>query len=333
MQQEQDTSDLTIVTAFFDIGRSEFKDFTRKNIEYFNYFKFWAGIKNNLVVYTQPEFKNEVLKIRQEKGLLDKTIVITCNLEDIDLELYNVFKETFEKYPQTWRKQSKKVSPETVSFKYCYINCMKSFFVCNAINSNLILTKKVMWLDFGYNHGGDFYTDGSQFDFYLSFKKSYDQDKLIIYKMGNDTNKSMAQIYYDMSVLYIGPQLYGSSQAWIIFNKHMKKSVISFAKKGIADDDQFYMLDVVRNYPRFYQIEDCCMWFDALLDFIPTKNCKLLTMSNQAYKNNYSMLYEKISKETSKIIQLLIKMRLIFFKKRLKREYTQVIHQQIKNKF
>lgn len=333
MQQEQDTSDLTIVTAFFDIGRSAYGDkFSRSNEKYFNYFKFWAGIKNNLVVYTQPEFKDEVLKIRQEKGLLDKTIVITHSLEDIDLELYNVFKETFEKYPQTWRI-TKKPHPEILFYKYCYVNCMKSFFVCNAIQNKLISTKNIMWLDFGYNHSGDFYTDGSQFDFYLSFKKSYDQDKLIIYKMGNDTNKSMAQIYYDMSVLYIGPQLCGSSQAWVSFNKHMKESVISFAKKGMADDDQFYMLDVVRNYPNFYQIEDCIAWFDALLDFIPTETCKLLKMSGKAYKTNYFLLYEKMLKKQKGINRLFTKIQLFLFRKSLKRSISSILHQQIENKF
>ncbi len=332
MQQEQDTSDLTIVTAFFDIGRSEFKDFTRKNIEYFNYFKFWAGIKNNLVVYTQPEFKDEVLKIRQEKGLLDKTIVITCNLEDVDPELYNVFKETFEKYPQTWRNTSKE-NPEATSFKYCYVTNLKSFIVDKAIQDNLVSTSNIIWIDFGFNHKGDVFTNEDQFNFYLNFKKLYDKNKLVIYKISNDTNKSLAQIYYDMSVVYVGCLMYGSCESWRIYSSQIRSSILSFASKGMADDDQLYMIEVVRNNPHTYQVESCSIWFDSLLDFISTENCKLLTMSGKAYKSKYFLLQERILKETNNLKRSFMKIYLYFFRKSLKRSITKILHQHIKNKF
>lgn len=38
-------SELTIVTAYFDIGRNKWKGFERGNNKYINYFKFWARIK------------------------------------------------------------------------------------------------------------------------------------------------------------------------------------------------------------------------------------------------------------------------------------------------
>ena len=39
-------SDITIVTAYFDIGRGNWNNSERGNNKYINYFKFWARIKN-----------------------------------------------------------------------------------------------------------------------------------------------------------------------------------------------------------------------------------------------------------------------------------------------
>ena len=58
--------ELTIVTAFFDIGRKNFKGLSRSNELYLSYFKYWARIKNKLVVYTDKIMAKEVKKVRKE---------------------------------------------------------------------------------------------------------------------------------------------------------------------------------------------------------------------------------------------------------------------------
>lgn len=55
-------SELTIVTAFFDIGRKNLKDAPRSNQKYAEFFKFWARIKNKIVVYTDSAMAKEVKK-------------------------------------------------------------------------------------------------------------------------------------------------------------------------------------------------------------------------------------------------------------------------------
>ena len=42
---------ITIVSAFFDCGRGNLDYQTRKNEKYIEYFKFWARIKNPLIIY------------------------------------------------------------------------------------------------------------------------------------------------------------------------------------------------------------------------------------------------------------------------------------------
>ena len=74
-------NEISIVTAFFDIGRKDWKGFERDNTTYANYFKFWARLKNHLVVYTEPKMAEQVKKIRADYNLLDKTTIIV--IEDL----------------------------------------------------------------------------------------------------------------------------------------------------------------------------------------------------------------------------------------------------------
>ena len=45
-------SDIAIVTAFFDIGRGKWPKFSRSRDQYLEYFRFWARVRNRVVVYT-----------------------------------------------------------------------------------------------------------------------------------------------------------------------------------------------------------------------------------------------------------------------------------------
>lgn len=89
-----------LVTAFFDIGRGEsnIKNLKRSSQKYFDYFKHWARIQNLLVIYTQPEFVNEVMRIREEFGLKEKTIIITIeDLATIEPQIYKRMIEVEER--------------------------------------------------------------------------------------------------------------------------------------------------------------------------------------------------------------------------------------------
>ena len=69
---------ITLISAFFDIGRANFTntEYTRTNEKYFEYFKFWARMKNDLVVYTDSNSSKYVRDIRNKQQLLKLTIYI-----------------------------------------------------------------------------------------------------------------------------------------------------------------------------------------------------------------------------------------------------------------
>lgn len=77
IQPEDDCSGATIVTAFFDIGRGNWKSgYSRKLDDYFRDSKgVMLTLKNPQVWFTQPEFVDIIMSERRKHGLENRTIV------------------------------------------------------------------------------------------------------------------------------------------------------------------------------------------------------------------------------------------------------------------
>lgn len=76
---------ITIVTAFFDIGRGNIPKnqgypgyLTRTTKTYFKYFSNLAKLNNEMVIFTSPDLKERILKLRKGKP----TKIITIHLQD-----------------------------------------------------------------------------------------------------------------------------------------------------------------------------------------------------------------------------------------------------------
>ena len=70
-------SEITLVTAYFNIGRGSWTGFSRDNNKYIRYFEHWARLKNKLIVYTTPDIADKVKEIRRRFGLENRTTVIS----------------------------------------------------------------------------------------------------------------------------------------------------------------------------------------------------------------------------------------------------------------
>jgi hypothetical protein len=70
-----------IVSAFFDIGRSNWVTYQRPSENYFsNMEQKMLTLRNPMVFFTTPEVAEEVVKVRRRKGLMDRTMVIAHDL-------------------------------------------------------------------------------------------------------------------------------------------------------------------------------------------------------------------------------------------------------------
>lgn len=109
--------EITLVTAFFNIGREKWKGFVRSDDYYISCFEHWARLKNQLIVYTSPEVADRVRTIRAKYGLSDKTVIIT--IDDVfscDRELYQRIKAAMVQ-KTAWLFHKKLANPESWSYR------------------------------------------------------------------------------------------------------------------------------------------------------------------------------------------------------------------------
>lgn len=277
LQNETLNNELTIVTAFYDIGRGEILGAQRDCEKYFEYFSFWAGLQNELVVFTSSEFADKIRSIRANLGLEGKTKVVVKELESFDEEALGKMREVLANFDQSkGRKHPQNI--ECVSAEYDYVMYCKPFFVCEAINLGLT-SDKVLWLDFGFNHGGSFFTNKNEFNFTLTPLESagLDESKINFFALKECENAHLAEIYYTMEPFLIGGLIYGGREAWAEFCLNLSKAVRAFLSLQIIDDDQILLLWCLRNYPQACNAVKTPDWFESLSFFIPPQIRQNLT--------------------------------------------------------
>jgi protein YibB len=147
-------NDITIVTAFFDIGRGEWTQikvyliiYKEQMILILNVLLKMAKLENDMIVYTSAEFEDMVKEIRGDKP----TQIVVVDFKNSFEELRNRVSE-IQKDPkyQEGINPSQVRNPEYWNADYVVVNLLKATFVNRAISMQMVHTDLVAWLDFGY---------------------------------------------------------------------------------------------------------------------------------------------------------------------------------------
>lgn len=230
--------ELTIITSFFDIGRKDYKESPRTNKQYLEYFKFWARIKNNLIIYTDNSLADEIKKIREEFGLLDKTkIVIIEDITKIEPEIYkkmvNISKEeTFLNFRYTDNSADNNA-------KYDYVMLLKAWCINDAVNKGYA-KGLLAWLDFGFNHGGEVYINPKEFDFL--WETDAKKDKITLFSIKDDDNMPIFKVIQSYETYIMGAPYFVPSSLANLFWQEIRKSMENLLNIGFIDDDQTLLL-------------------------------------------------------------------------------------------
>ncbi len=253
---------ITIVTAFFDINRSNMKEFNRSNQKYIDAFKFWARIKNKIVVFSDKETIDKVIEIRKNFGLLDKTeTVIIDDYTKIDEELFNSIDCVMNKKEFLDFHLQRKI-PESVSSKYNYIMAIKSWCCAEAVRLGLT-TEMVAWLDFGFNYGGRFYRKEEEFNFLWEYEFS---QKIHLLQVNEFDSLPPFEIIRRNNSYVQGGEIVAPDYMWQEFWQLVRKNMIALNKSGLADDDQILYLMSYREKPEIFEIHKCS-WLGLFKDF------------------------------------------------------------------
>ena len=147
-------NDITIVTAFFDIGRGEWSPdrglphyLQRTNDTYLQRFGHMAKLENDMVIYTSKEFVDDIKFLRQDRPTQIFTLDFPNSFKKLKEEVQKVQRDP--EYQAKINPMQVK-NPEYWNADYVVVNALKSSFVKRAIDLKVIDTDLVAWLDFGY---------------------------------------------------------------------------------------------------------------------------------------------------------------------------------------
>lgn len=243
--------EITLVTDFFDIGRGQDKnkDLRRTAQRYFDEFKRWARIQNTLVVYTDSDSAEIIKGIRAEYGLEEKTIIIQI---DNLFELVPGLLPKLEKISHNKDFLNFRYLPEASSNnpKYDYLWMMKYYFMNDAYERGL-LSENVVWMDFGFDHGGITYSDAEDYNFLWE----YDFKNKIHISCLHDPDLVIGMQSLQFQDDCVMGCMYGVSRELVpIFWHLVEDAMNALLMLDCMDDDQQLVLMAYKARPEIFEV-------------------------------------------------------------------------------
>lgn len=287
-----DTNEVTIVTGIFDIGRNSWKTSTRSIDRYINFFRFWARIKNHVIVYSDPNLTNNIYSVRKEFGLEKQTTIVPIeDVRKLDKKLYDKM-YTALSCKETVQYRSNPQNPESYNALYNFVMYIKPILCHQAIVDGLT-SGTTAWMDFGFNHGGEYYTNPEEFGFLWQNTLS---KKVHLFCLNNPDNTPIWKIIQTMPDIISGGLIIAPDELWGTLENLYRQSALSLADCGFSDDDQTLALMAYRKNPDIFQIHKMNGWYDDF-EFVTQKNFSKvqplphLLEKNLAKKELYSKEY------------------------------------------
>lgn len=245
-------SDISIVTAFFDIGRGTWtpdKGFPhyieRTTDTYFERFGNMAKLDNDMVVFTSEDLKQRVLDLRGDK----KTTVIVVDFPNEFNELRDKIKAVQSNVEFQSRINPAQIkSPEYWNADYVLVNALKSTFVRTAIEQKLVEQDMVAWIDFGYCRTPE---DAGKFD---KWGYNFDPEKIHFFNLKKfGEGDYVADAIFNNTVFVTGPHFVAHKDKWPLLEQMIHHHMNDLLNHGLIDDDQTLMLMATLGNPEFFE--------------------------------------------------------------------------------
>ena len=261
-------NEITIVTAFFDIGRGDWSPekglphyLQRTTNTYLERFGHLAKLKNPMVIFTSADLVDEVKKLRGDKP---------TNILTIDFQ--NSFKELREKVSNVQKNEEfqKKINPSQVknpeywNADYVVVNLLKSSFVNRAIQNNLVNTDLIAWLDFGYCR------EESTLNGVTNWQYPFDEDKIHFFNIKDwKEGTYIEDVIMNNDVHITGPCIVAGKTMWPILEGLMHHNINELFKNNLIDDDQTLLLMSYLSSPENFELHAVSEndWFVVFKEF------------------------------------------------------------------
>lgn len=261
-------NDISVVTAFYDIGRGnlpkvkhgrELPFYQHRSVDtYFEFFGNLAKLQNEMVIYTTPNFEDRVMTIRKSNGLEELTKVVTR--ESYLPTEYEEIKIKVQKTMDDPNYYGKVVNPQLIEYwhaDYVLVNIFKSWYVTDAIQKNLISNDLTAWIDFGYvrNHTTIPPTNRWTYDF--------NKEKIHFFNQRPIEQRPIDDIIFTGDVYIQGCHIVAGTKKWPLLKELVMKNVDMLLNHNLIDDDQTLLLMSLLTKPEEFKLHpaDPNDWF------------------------------------------------------------------------
>lgn len=259
--EEYVKNELVIVTAFFDIGRESFLVYPRTKSEYFSYFRFWAGIQNRLIVFCDKNDEAQIRLIRKQCGVADDktTIIPIDDIYGIEPEIYKRMRE-IQQLDAFHDFRYYKTACSNMA-NYNYVMLLKYYFLARAAEScRLERENNLVWIDFGFNHGGRYYLNPEDFKFEWKWKFNGNIELFCLSNPDHMPVIDSLQFQKDcIQGTVVGCKKDSAGLLW----KWMKEAMDVLLSIECMDDDQHLLLMVYKAHRKECHIT-LCDWYQPI---------------------------------------------------------------------
>lgn len=249
-------SDITIVTAFFDIGRGDWTPdkglphYLERSVDtYIDRFSHLAQLDNEMVIFTTEDLIPKIKQHRDKQK--QKTSYVTYDprvrMVDVRDKIIKVQSDPeFQK--KVLISQSK--NPEYWNPDYVLVTNLKAYFVNASIKNgtDLVSNDMVAWVDFGYCR------DSSKIPSSKKWEYDFDPNKIHMFNYKPYDGKPIEDIVTQNDVYILGAKVVAHKDKWADMERLMWTSFNEFQKKNIVDDDQGLWLNSYLLEPDLFEL-------------------------------------------------------------------------------
>jgi protein YibB len=265
---------VSIVTAFFDLGRSNWQGEVngrpihgsqiRSNEQYLTWFNNLARMKNQMIILTERKFVAPILEMRRKCGLEPITSVMVCDGVFAPngplIQMIGLITQSIRPEFQAFVRDP--ALPEYWNAKYIMMTHLKSVLVCSAIRLGLNLHRQVAWMDFGYCR------DDRRFEIGVPWRFDC-RERMNLFYMREPDNRPVFDIVRTGDVYFQAGVIVGPAERWFRFTQLMDEAISSLLSCGLVDDEQTAMVMSYRREPELFRINavNSPDWFSVLRKF------------------------------------------------------------------
>jgi protein YibB len=266
-------SDITLVTAFFDIGRGEWKQSVQKNggplphyLErsadvYIERFTHLTKLDNDIVVFTSPDLVARLQEIADECKARVKVVSVDLNTfaeRRAQIETIQTSPDFVQKInPYQCR------NPEYWNPDYVLVTSLKAHFVAEAVREELVSTDTVAWIDFGYCRSEDALGGAEKWSY------DFDLEKIHLWNFQAPTTYAddILNAVQHNHVIIHGAMVVAHKGYWAALAATMSASLDSLIGNNLVDDDQGLWLMSYYGNPEVFELHKLAYDADPFVVF------------------------------------------------------------------